>query len=126
VVGGGFDPAGQWADYLITPELGAQRGGNLFHSFLRFGIASGETASFTGPDPIEGPQSVSHVISRVTGGTRSEIDGTLRSTIPGADVWLLNPSGVVFGEGAQLDVRGSFHAGTADYIDFGEGGLERF
>ena len=42
---------------------------------------------------------------------RSQIDGTLRSTIPGADVWLLNPSGVVFGEGAQLDVRGSFHAG---------------
>jgi hypothetical protein len=67
-VGGDLDPLGQWADYLITPEMGEQRGGNLFFSFRRFGIASGETATFTGPDPIDGPQSVSNVISGVTGG----------------------------------------------------------
>jgi len=60
------------------------------------------------------------VISRVTGGTRSEIDGSLRSTISGADVWLLNPSGVVFGEDAQLGVRGSFHAGSAADVALGE------
>src|SRR5262245_33472301 len=101
---------GQGATYLITPEMGEQHGGNLFHSFERFGIGKHETATFTGPDPVDGPQSVSNVISRVTGGELSEIDGTLRSTIPGADVWLLNPSGVVFGEGATLDVQGSFHA----------------
>ena len=74
----GLDPIGQPATYLITPEMGEQHGGNLFHSFERFGIGRGETATFTGPDPIDGPQSVSNVISRVTGGTRSEIDGTLR------------------------------------------------
>ncbi len=118
-VGSGFDPEGQWADYLITPELGELRSGNLFHSFWSFGVGSGETATFTGPDGIE------HVISRVTGGEASQIDGRLRSTIPGADVWLLNPSGVVFGAGAVLDVKGSFHAGTGDYVGF-EGGLERF
>ena len=50
----------------------------------------------------------------------------MRSTIPGADVWLLNPSGVVFGAGAKLEVRGSFHAASADYLGFGEGGLERY
>jgi filamentous hemagglutinin family protein len=121
----GLDPLGQSATYLITPELGEQHGSNLFHSFERFGIASGETATFTGPDPIDEPQSVSNVISRVTGGTRSEIDGTLRSTIPGADVWLLNPSRVVLGEGAKLEVRGSFHAGTGDHVALGESG-ERF
>jgi filamentous hemagglutinin family protein len=66
------------------------------------------------------------VISRVTGGEQSRIDGTLHPTIPGSDVWLLNPSGVVFGAGAEVDVsKGSFHAGTGDYVAF-EGVLERF
>src|SRR5262245_9570026 len=124
-VGPGTDPLGQPADYLITPGMGKQSGGNLFHSFKWFAIRTGETATFTGPDPIEGPQSVSNVISRVTGGDASQIDGKLRSTIPGADVWLLNPSGIVFGAGAELDVKGSFHAGTGEYVGF-EGGLDRF
>src|SRR5215475_1799505 len=124
-VGPGVDPLGKPATYLITPEMGEQHGGNLFHSFKRFGIGKDETATFTGPDPVDGPQSVSNVISRVTGGELSEIDGTLRSTIPGADVWLLNPSGVVFGEGATLDVQGSFHAATADYVGF-QGSDDRF
>jgi filamentous hemagglutinin family protein len=125
-VGPGVDPLGQAATYLITPELGEQRGSNLFHSFARFGVGVDETATFTGPDPVDGPQSVSNVVSRVTGGEASEIDGTLRSTIPGADLWLMNPSGVMFGEGARLDVSGSFHASTGDYVDFGEGELVRF
>jgi len=125
-VGPGTDPLGQAATYLVTPEMGEQSGSNLFHSFASFGIGVDETATFTGPDPIDGPQSVDNVISRVTGPDESQIDGTLRSTIPGADLWLINPSGVVFGDGAQLDVPGSFHASTGDYLGFGEGGLERF
>ena len=52
-VGPGTDPLGRPATYLITPEMGEQRGGNLFHSFWRFGIGQGETATFTGPDPID-------------------------------------------------------------------------
>ena len=124
-VGPGTDPLGYSATYLITPEMGEQSGSNLFHSFESFGIGTGETATFTGPDPVEGPQSVSNVISRVTGGSESQIDGTLRSTIPGADLWLINPSGVMFGEGARLDVPGSFHASTGDYVGF-EGDLVRF
>src|SRR5262249_59315500 len=112
---------GQGATYLITPEMGAQHGHNLFHSFKSFGIGEDETATFTGPDA--GPP-VENVISRVTGAELSEIDGTLRSTIPGADVWLLNPSGVVFGAGAAVDVKGSFHAGTGDFVVFTDG--ERF
>jgi len=125
-VGPGTDPLGQPATYLITPELGEQRGSNLFHSFSSFGVGTDETATFTGPDPIDGPQSVDNVISRVSGGNESQIDGTLRSTIPGADLFLINPSGVVFGEGATLDVPGSFHASTGDYLGFGAEGLERF
>jgi filamentous hemagglutinin family protein len=125
-VGPGTDPLGMDATYLITPELGEQNGSNLFHSFLYFDVGADETATFTGPDPVEGPQSVSNVISRVTGGDPSDIDGTLRSTIPGADLWLLNPSGVMFGQGVSLDVSGSFHASTGDYLGFGEDGLVRF
>src|SRR5262245_50119771 len=49
---------GQGATYLITPEMGKQHGTNLFHSFQRFGIGKDETATFTGPDPVDGPQSV--------------------------------------------------------------------
>jgi filamentous hemagglutinin family protein len=124
-VGAGLDLLHQPADYLITADLGEQRGANLFHSFARFGIGAGETATFTeqgAPDP----GAIAHVISRVTGGTASQIDGTLRSTMPGADVWLINPSGLVFGAGARLDLSGSFHAATADSLTFDDAGLVRF
>src|SRR5262249_35784735 len=43
---------GQGATYLITPDMGEQRGGNLFHSFGRLGIGQGETATFTGPESV--------------------------------------------------------------------------
>ena len=97
IVPPGPDDLGQ-ADYLIRADLGEQRGRNLFHSFLRFSIGSGERATFTGEGAPD-PGAIENVISRVTGGDPSEIDGTLRSTIPGADLWLLNPKGAIFGEG---------------------------
>ncbi len=121
VVPPGIDPLGQPADYLITPELGEQRGVNLFHSFERFSVGTGETATFTGPDPIAAPQTVESIISRVTGGIESDIDGTLRSTVPWADVYLLNPAGLMFGPNSELDLQGSFHASTADSLSFDSG-----
>jgi filamentous hemagglutinin family protein len=71
----------------IGAELGSTRGANLFHSFQRFDIPTGHSATFTGPDQIR------NVIGRVTGGQTSNIDGTLRSTVGQADVYLINPSG---------------------------------
>jgi filamentous hemagglutinin family protein len=105
----------------MTPELGQRGGRNLFHSFERFEIGAGETATFTGPDPVAGAQSIDHVLARVTGPRASAIDGTLRSTISGADVWLANPNGVMLGPGARLDVGGSFHVTSADEIRFPDG-----
>jgi filamentous hemagglutinin family protein len=105
-------------DYEIKPEYGHQTGGNLFHSFEQFNIHSGERATFSGPE------SVQNIISRVTGGTSSWIDGTLSSAIPGADVYLLNCSGIMFGPNSSLDLGGSFHVSTSDYLRFGEN--ERF
>ena len=61
------------------------------------------------------------MISRVTGGERSDIDGTLRSTIPGADFFFLNPAGVMFGPNARLDLQGSFHVSTAEELRFADG-----
>ena len=93
-------------NYAIGPELGRQVGPNLFHSFGRFGLNTGESATFSGP------ASVGNVIGRVTGGAPSSIDGTVRSAIPGANLYLINPAGVVFGPNARVDVPGSFHATT--------------
>ena len=102
-------------DVDIPAELGQTRGGNLFHSFERFNINTGGSATFTGPDGLN------HVISRVTGGTISAIDGTLASRIEGADVWLINPAGVLFGPDARLNVPAGFHVSTANELRFGDG-----
>ena len=102
-------------DFAIGADLGTQTGGNLVQSFQSFSIATGEIATFSSPG------SVNNVISRVTGGAVSDVDGMIRSTIPGADVFLINPAGLVFGPNASLDVQGSFHASTADYLGFSDG-----
>ena len=103
-------------DYLIGANLGRQHGGNLFHSFQNFNLKYFENATFSGPN------SVSNIISRVTGGNPSQIDGLIRSTIPNADMYFLNPYGIMFGPNAKLDVQGGFHASTADYLRLGENG----
>jgi filamentous hemagglutinin family protein len=103
-------------DYQITADLGQQHGGNLFHSFQAFNLQRFETATFSGADNVQ------NVISRVTGGHLSHIDGVIRSTLPNADFYFLNPDGIIFGPNARLDVLGSFHASTADYLNFADGG----
>ena len=103
-------------DFQITPQLGQQVGSNLFHSFQNFNLSEGETATFSGAN------SVQNVIARVTGGSPSLIDGTLRSTIPNADLYFLNPYGVMFGKNANLDLQGGFHVSTADYLRLADGG----
>ena len=103
-------------NFQIGANLGQQHGPNLFHSFRDFNLSSHESATFSGPN------SVQNVLSRVTGGNPSNIDGLFRSTISGANVYFLNPYGIRFGPNARLDVQGSFHASTADYLRLDEGG----
>src|SRR5262245_52634502 len=102
---------------LYNISGGTITGNNQFHSFGRFSVGTGDIASFNGPTGIQ------NIVSRVTGGVRSDIDGTLRSTIAGANLFLLNPAGILFGRNASLDVQGSFHATTADYIKLGTDGF---
>ena len=101
--------------YAVSPSLGRQNGTNLFQSFGAFSLKQGETATFSGPN------SVSNVIGRVTGGMTSSIDGRIRSTIPNANLYLINPAGVVMGPNASVDVSGSFHASSADYLRLKDG-----
>ncbi len=70
---------------------------------------------------FSGPTTVSNIIGRVTGGTASSIDGAIKSTITGANLYLINPAGIVFGPNATVNVSGSFHASTADYIRMSDG-----
>jgi filamentous hemagglutinin family protein len=116
---GSVGPAGSVplvsSEYSITGSLGTYSGTNLFHSFSSFDVASGHTATFSASQPT------GRVIARVTGGTRSHIGGTLRSTIEGADLFLLNPSGVSLEDGARLDVDGSFYTSTAGVLSFQTG-----
>jgi filamentous hemagglutinin family protein len=104
-------------EVTVPARLGQARGRNLFHSFARFGVPSEGRVTFTGPDGLK------NVIARVTGGAPSKIDGTLASKVQGADLWLLNPAGLLFGPNAELDVRGSFHASTADELRFADGAV---
>ncbi|MEG4290495.1 filamentous hemagglutinin N-terminal domain-containing protein [Microcoleus sp. D2B6] len=95
-------------------EGGATRGTSLFHSFGSFNIGEGRGAYFANPSGI------TNIFSRVTGGNQSNILGTL-GVLGNANLFLINPKGIVFGPQAQLDVRGSFLASTADSIVFNNG-----
>jgi filamentous hemagglutinin family protein len=102
-------------DYTIGASLGRQSGANLFHSFSSFSLSAGEVATFSGPG------SIANIVARVTGGAVSNIDGTIACTIAGADIFLINPSGLIFGPNAALNLTGSFHASTANYLGFADG-----
>lgn len=101
-------------NFTVTEADGSLRGTNLFHSFSDFNIHSGESATFTGTSAIN------NVISRVTGSGDTTINGQLTSTITGADFYFINPNGILFKEGASINVDGSFYASTADYVRFGD------
>ncbi len=99
---------------LLKITGGSQAGSNLFHSFEQFNVRAGETVYFDNAPNLDA------IVTRVTGGQISNIDGLLR-TNGTANVFLINPSGIVFGPQAQLDIGGSFFASSADSLRFADG-----
>jgi filamentous hemagglutinin family protein len=93
---------------------GAVRGANLFHSFSEFNVTDGQRVYFSNPPGVE------NILTRVTGNNRSDILGTL-GVLGNANLFLINPNGIVFGANARLDVAGSFVVSTADSLLFGNG-----
>ena len=107
--------------YQIQGGSRPNNGVNLFHSFETFALDSGDIAQFIHNSGIE------NIITRITGGSISEIDGTIQTLIEGtsnrgtADFFFINPAGIQLGENATLDIGGSFIASTAESLQFADG-----
>ncbi len=102
-------------NYNIPQSLGQTVNSNLFHSFGQFNLNSNEAAIFQSGNDIN------NIFSRVTGGSPSSINGLIRTLGQDVNLFFLNPSGIIFGPNASLDVSGSFLASTADSFIFGNG-----
>jgi filamentous hemagglutinin family protein len=95
---------------------GAQRGGNLFHSFSQFNVGDGQRVYFASPTDVQ------NILTRVTGGTVSNIEGVL-GVDGSANLFLLNPNGIIFGFNTRIDISGAFVGTTANAIEFGNQGV---
>jgi filamentous hemagglutinin family protein len=116
---GAISPTG--TTYLITPSYGVTSGTNEFFSFQTFNLTLSDTAQF------QAASSITNIVSRVTGGVGTTIDGTVATRITGtstpssANFWFVNPAGVVITSNARFDTAGSISLGAADSIKFSSG-----
>ncbi|HEY9295363.1 MAG TPA: filamentous hemagglutinin N-terminal domain-containing protein, partial [Phormidium sp.] len=115
-------PANDGTNTIVNPQgnrfdiTGGQRssdGANLFHTFTRFGLDSQQIANFLSQPNIR------NILARVNGGEISYINGLIQITGGNSNLFLMNPSGVVFGSNAGLNVPAAFTATTANGIGFG-------
>jgi filamentous hemagglutinin family protein len=94
---------------------GSRAGSNLFHSFQGFSIPTSGSVTFV-HDP-----GINNIFSRVIGGQASSIDGRLSTSSGAANLFLLNPAGIIFGPNASLNLGGSFLGTTASSMKFSDG-----
>ncbi|MEL6602258.1 MAG: CHAT domain-containing protein [Cyanobacteria bacterium J06614_10] len=111
------DSAETPAQFNIGGGVRSQDGTNLFHGFEQFNLGDGQTANFITPPELE------NVIGHISG-SASRIDGLLQVLGSQAALYLINPSGILFGQNARLNLPGSFTATTATGIGFGDSWLD--
>jgi filamentous hemagglutinin family protein len=99
----------------ITGGQQSQDGTNLFHSFDRFGLTHEEIANFRSNPTLQ------NILVRVQGGEASVIDGLLQMSEGRANLFLMNPAGILLGSQARLDLPAAFTATTASSIEFDGG-----
>ena len=104
----------------IKIDGGTVRGTNLFHSFTDFSISSDNLNNGIDTAYFNNANNITNIFSRVTGSSLSHINGLIKNN-GNADLFLINPNGVIFGENAVLDLGGSFITTTADSIQFSDG-----
>jgi filamentous hemagglutinin family protein len=113
IVGDDTLPVGERSQVTGNPNFqingGATRGNNLFHSFREFSVPPGGQAFFNNAPQIQ------NILTRVTGNSISNIDGLVGAR-GNANLFLINPNGILFGANARLAIRGSFVASTANSI----------
>jgi filamentous hemagglutinin family protein len=107
----GTQVSGNGNNFNITGGL--NKGQTLFHSFTDFSVPTNGQANFSNPVGNR------DIITRVTGNVFSDINGLVNTN--GANFFLINPNGIVFGTNARLNVGKAFVGSTANSIDLVDG-----
>jgi len=93
---------------------GAIRGSNLFHSFKEFNIGNNKSVYFNNSTSIK------NILTRITGNNSSQIFGKL-GVLGDANLFLINPNGIIFGKNSTLEIKATFVGSTASLINFEDG-----